>query len=727
MFGAETNVNDGPSASEQGCRTPVGHRREWDQMGTDASGSRPSGDGSRTDAHAPGAGGPGPVLAVDTGGTFTDLLLLEAGRISVLKVPSTPDDPAAAVLGGIEQIFGRRRPKGYRLILGSTVATNTLLERSGARVLLVTNRGFEDVIEIGRQNRPQLYALTGHRQPPLVARDDRVGIAGRLDHRGRVLAGVDAEELAGLPTRVREAEAVAVALLHSYANPAHEQAVGEALSGIRAPVSLSSTVLPEFREYERTSTTVANAYVAPRVGHYLSRLEEACEADTVRVMGSNGGALAIARSRNEPVHTVLSGPAGGVVGAIDWARRSGRAKVISFDMGGTSTDVSLIPGAPLHTREGSVGGIPIAVPLLDIHTVGAGGGSIASLDPAGALRVGPESAGARPGPVSYGSGGKRITVTDAHVWLGRLPDSGKLSRAARLDRAALDGPMTSLANAAGLSHDGLAEGILRVANSAMERALRVISVERGVDPADYHLVAFGGAAGLHAAELAGSLGLKGVLIPPHPGLLSAYGMLVAPVVRERARTVLISSESPGAHDQVRSILRALEEDALGEMLEDGADPARLAAEHRIDARYRGQSFELTVSARGWIRSFHRAHEERYGYRRTSPVEAVTLRARIEGPGEAVRLPEIPASAPGPVPVADRGRVHAEGAVFDVPIYERSDLAAGSSLTGPAIVAEYSATTWCPPGWRVESDRRGVLLLRPRSAAPGKPSPDRRLS
>ena len=725
MFGAETNVKHGPPAQERGCRTPVDHRWEQDSMGTDAPGSRPSGDGSRRDAHAPGSS-PAPVVAVDTGGTFTDLLLLDAGRISVLKVPSTPDDPAAAVLAGIERIFGRRRPTGYRLILGSTVATNTLLERSGARVLLVTNRGFEDVIEIGRQNRPQLYALTGHREPPLVARDDRLGVAGRLDHRGRELAGVDAEELAGLAARVQEAEAIAVALLHSYANPMHEQAVGEALSGIRAPVSLSSTVLPEFREYERTSTTVANAYVAPRVGHYLSRLEEACEADSVRVMGSNGGALAIGRSRSEPVHTVLSGPAGGVVGAIDWAKRSGRARVISFDMGGTSTDVSLIPGSPLHTREGSVGGIPIAVPLLDIHTVGAGGGSIAALDPAGALRVGPESAGATPGPVSYGNGGKRITVTDAHLWLGRLPDSGKLSRAARLERAALDGPMTTLAGAAGLSPDELAEGILRVANSAMERALRVISVERGVDPADYHLVAFGGAAGLHAAELAESLGLKGVLVPPHPGLLSAYGMLVAPVVRERARTVLISSESPAAQDQVRSILRTLEEDALSEMLEDGADPARLSAEHRIDARYRGQSYELTVPARGWVRSFHRAHEERYGYRRTSPVEAVTLRARIEGPGEAVRLPEIPETAEGPVPVAD-GRVRAGGADFDVPIYERQDFAAGSSLTGPAIIAEYSATTWCPPGWRVESDRRGVLLLRPRSKPKGRPPPGPGLS
>lgn len=656
------------------------------------------------------AAGSTPVLAVDTGGTFTDLLLLEDGRVSVLKVPSTPDDPAAAVLAGIQHIFGGRRPTGYRLILGSTVATNTLLERSGARVLLVTNEGFEDVIEIGRQNRPQLYALTGHRQPPLVSREDRIGVAGRIDHRGSELAGLDPEELAGLPARIREAEAVAVALLHSYANPSHERAIRDTLAGVDVPVSLSSVVLPEFREFERTSTTVANAYVAPRVGRYLSRLEEACEADTLRVMGSNGGALAIGRSRDEPVHTVLSGPAGGVVGAIDWARRGGYTRVVSFDMGGTSTDVSLIPGAPLHTREGGVGEVPIAVPLLDIHTVGAGGGSIAYLDPAGALRVGPESAGAQPGPIAYGRGGEGVTVTDAHVWLGRLPVSEKLSRAAHLERVAIEGPMTSLAKQAGLSANELAEGILRVANSAMERALRVISVERGVDPGEYHLVAFGGAAGLHAAELADALGLASVLIPPNPGLLSAYGMLVAPVIRERARTVLVTSESSGARDGIRSILEALEGEALREILEDGADPATLSAEHWIDARYRGQSFELTVPAREWTESFHRLHEERYGYRRASPVEAVTLRARIEGPGEAVRISVIPGAAGREIPIVDRGTVHADGAELDVPIHERSDLVFGAPVPGPAIVAEYSATTWCPPGWRAASDRWGTLHL-----------------
>lgn len=658
-----------------------------------------------------------PVLAVDTGGTFTDLLLLEDGRVSALKIPSTPNDPASAVLSGIERIFGRDAPADYRLILGSTVATNTLLERSGARVLLVTNAGFEDVVEIGRQNRPQLYALTGHRLPPLVRREDRIGIAGRIDHRGSELEPLDREALVDLPARMARAEAVAVVLLHSYASPSHERAVLDALANLGVPISLSSAVLPEFREFERTSTTVANAYVAPRVGRYLSRLREECGTDALRVMGSSGGALTLDRSRTEPVHTVLSGPAGGVVGAMDWAARAGRARVLSLDMGGTSADVSLIPGAPLHTREGQVGEVPIAVPLLDIHTVGAGGGSIAYLDPAGALRVGPMSAGADPGPIAYGRGGKKVTVTDAHVWLGRLPPRGQADRATPLEREAVEGPMASLASRAGLSANELAEAILRVANSSMERALRVMSVERGVDPVEYHLVAFGGAAGLHAAELTGALGLRGALIPPNPGLLSAYGMLVAPVVRDRARTVLLAGADPEAEDRIRSVLGELEAEARAEMLQDGADPGSLSSEQWIDARYRGQSFELTVPARNWVEEFHRAHERRYGYRRPSTVEAVTLRARVEMPGEAIRVAELPEDRSRQTPMTARGAVHFDGKDLDVPIYARSDLTRSASLVGPAIVVEYSSTTWCPPGWRIEADRWGTLHLSPVTSDP----------
>ena len=649
-----------------------------------------------------------PVLAVDTGGTFTDLLLLRGGVLSVLKVPSTPDDPAVAVLAGLHEIFSGAVPDPFRLILGSTVATNALLERRGARVLLITNEGFEDVIEIGRQDRPQLYALTGHRPPPLVAREDRIGIAGRLDHDGGELTPLDPEELTSLSARLTEAEAVAVVLLHSYANPDHESTVREFLGDVQAPVSLSSSILPEFREFERTTTTVANAYVGPRVRGYMARLGHESGAEATRVMGSNGGALSLGQSRSEPVLTVLSGPAGGVVGALDWARRAGCEKILSFDMGGTSTDVSLVPGAPLHTREGRVGGVPIAVPMLDVHTVGAGGGSIAHIDPAGALRVGPRSAGAEPGPIAYGRGGAEVTVTDAHVWLGRLPLGGLLGGSTPLDRDAIRAPLEVLAGQAGISATELAEGILKVANTAMERALRVISVERGVDPSGYHLVAFGGAAGSHAAELTQALGLKGALIPPDPGLLSAYGMLIAPIVRDRSRTVFLPEEEGGTGGSIRAILEELEEEARAEMIEEGASPASLVAERWVDARYRGQSFELTVAAGNWLADFHRAHEERYGYRRSTAVEAVTLRVRVEAPGESIRVPEVGGGMGDP----DRGPgyVISGGQQLEARVYTRSNLLPGKPIVGPAIIVEYSATTWCPPGWQIERDRWGTLLL-----------------
>lgn len=676
----------------------------------------PAGDGKST-----------AVLAVDTGGTFTDLILLHDGGLKSLKVPSTPEDPSAAVLAGITQILGDP-PDPYRLIHGSTVATNALLERKGARVLLVTNAGFEDVIEIGRQDRPQLYALTGHRPPPLVARVDRVGVRGRLDPDGGEIAPVDPDELAELPRKLAEAEAVAVVLLHSYANPAHEEAVASALASLGVPVSLSSRILPEFREFERTATTVVNAYVAPRVEGYLSRLARESGATQIRIMGSNGGALPVQRAIAEPVHTILSGPAGGVVGAMEWGRRSGIHRLLSFDMGGTSTDVSLVAGEPLHTREGRVGDVPVAIPLLDIHTVGAGGGSIASIDAGGALRVGPGSAGAHPGPVAYGRGGEQITVTDAHVWLGRLPTNVFLGGRRRLDREAIADPLQRLASRAGTDPDALAEGVLTVVDAAMERALRVISVERGVDPSDFHLVAFGGAAGLHAAELTERLGLQGALIPPDPGLLSAFGMLVAPVVRDRSRTVLVSSGDAGTTKLVRSVLDGLEAEGRREMVGEGADPSALSVDRWVDARYGGQSYELRVVADDWVAAFHDAHDQRYGYRRKGPVEAVTVRVRIQAPGEEIRTQPLelerptPPSTPAteePVFGGSTGQEEIPGHETDVVvagarvvarIVERARLTPGSRLLGPAIVSEYSATTWCPPGWEIAVDPRGSLHL-----------------
>jgi N-methylhydantoinase A len=650
-----------------------------------------------------------PLLAVDTGGTFTDLVLLRDGAIRTLKVPSTPRDPSQAVLDGIREMLGE--DEDWILLHGSTVATNALLERRGARVVLITNEGFQDVIEIGRQDRPQLYALVGHRPPPLVARDDRLGIAGRLGPGGETITPLDTARLAALSdeVRARGAEAIAICTLHSYANPEHERAIAEAVRGLGVPVSVSSELVPEFREYERTSTTVMNAYVAPIMDRYLGRLAVESGARRVTIMGSNGGALPIERARREPVQTVLSGPAGGVVGASTWARRAGHESVVTFDMGGTSTDVSLCPGRPLRTRELSIGGQPAAVSVIDIHTVGAGGGSIARVDAGGALRVGPRSAGAQPGPICYGNGGMEVTVTDAHVWLGRLPADAFLGGDRTLDRAAVEEPLGRLADALGTSPDDAAEGVLAVADTAMERALRVISVERGYDPVEFAVVAFGGAGGLHVAELTRRLGATKALVPPDPGLLSAYGMLASPVTRELSRTVLLDTEATDVETRLGDMLDGLEADARAEMVAEGVDPDVLSAERWIDARYRGQSFELGVPAGGWAAAFHAAHADRYGYRRDeTPVEAVTLRVIVTAPPAVLADVEHP-TAEGPPPLRAH-RVVFEGVERAAHAVWRSDLRAGHRLEGPLVVQEYSGTTWVPPRWSVRVDRLGCLHL-----------------
>ena len=657
-----------------------------------------------------GPNGPStPLLAVDTGGTFTDLVLLADGAIETLKVPSTPEDPAEAVLEGIRQMIPEGR--GFLLLHGSTVATNALLERKGARVVLVTNEGFEDIIEIGRQNRPQLYALVGHRLQPLVDRGDRIGVAGRLGATGEEIAPLDTDQLTRLidVVRSRGAESVAVALLHSYANAAHEQTVADSLAESGLPVSVSSSLVPEFREYERTSTTVVNAYVAPMMDRYLGRLASEAGAERVTIMGSNGGALPVERARREPVHTVLSGPAGGVVGALTWARRVGCESVISFDMGGTSTDVSLCPGRPLRTREFAIAGQPTAIPVIDIHTVGAGGGSIARVDPGGALRVGPRSAGADPGPICYGRGGTRVTVTDAHVWLGRLPTSAFLGGEQRLDRDAIRPALASIAEALGGSLDAAAEGILAVADTAMEGALRVISVERGYDPIDFAVVGFGGAGALHVAELASRLGASKAIVPPDPGLLSAYGMLASPLTKETSRTVFAPAGEAGTPEKIRDAFGQLEAEATEAMLGEGSDPAMLTTERRIDARYQGQSFELSVPASDWIESFHRSHIERYGYeRRETEVEAVTLRVTVTTPAPSLLRRQLE-SATDP-PAAQSIRVTCAGEVHEARLIDRQQLRSGHRVGGPAVIHEYSGTTWVPPDCHADVDAWGCLHL-----------------
>ncbi len=682
-------------------------------------GMSPAGEGKSTRPGASNVDG-APVVAVDTGGTFTDLLLLRGGTLTALKLPSTPDDPAAGVLEGIERLLGPRatRPP-FLLIHGSTVATNAILERKGARVGLVTNAGFEDVVEIGRQDRPQLYALVGHRPPPPVARADRVGIRGRRGPDGQEIAPLDPGELEALSGRLRGVESVAVCLLHSYADPGHEEAVGQALQELDVPVGLSSRILPEFREYERTATTVVNAYVAPRMARYLRRLEEESGALAVRIMGSAGGGLPLRLAVEEPVRTVLSGPAGGVTGALLRGAREDRPHLLTFDMGGTSTDVALVPGRLLHTREGRVGGLPVAIPLVDIHTVGAGGGSIARLDPGGALRVGPESAGAHPGPICYGRGGREVTVTDAHVWLGRLPPRAFLGGTQPLDREAIREPLETLAGAMGVTPETAAQDVIEVANATMERALRVISVERGVDPSDFHLMAFGGAAGLHAADLAERLGARGVLVPPDPGLASAWGMLAAPVVRDRTRTVLLRSDAPSASSRIAEALDALEGEGRGELEAEGFQAGTLRVLREVDVRYLGQSWELTVPEAGWVEGFHRAHEERYGYRREErPLEAVTVRVRVEAPGvEAPGGADRVGADEGGIGGGGATPAPAEEETAAPPLLPRSTLT-GEWIPGPLILVEYSSTVWCPPGWRARRWQGDLLELERNPGAAG---------
>ena len=652
------------------------------------------------------------VVAVDTGGTFTDVVLLAGGRLRSLKLPSTLSDPSDAVQEGLRRVLdGDAGEDDGRFVLlhGSTVATNALLERKGARVKLVTNVGFEDILEIGRQNRPQLYALVGHRPPPLVERDDRHGIRGRMGPDGEVIEPLDPAELGALPELLAGAESVAVVLLHSYANSAHEESVADALAELDVPLSVSVRLLPEYREYERTSTTVVNAYIAPLISAYLRRLAREAGAERVSVMGSDGGSLPVDRAAREPVHMVLSGPAGGVVGALACGRRVGHERIITFDMGGTSTDVSLCPGAPLHTRELEIGGQPIAIPVIDIHTVGAGGGSLARIDPGGALRVGPESAGADPGPICYGKGGAGVTVTDAHVWLGRLPADAFLGGEQTLDRSAVEPRLRGIADRLGASLEVAAEGILEVANAAMERALRVISVERGYDPAEFTLVAFGGAGGLHAAHLADRLRTGGAMVPPRPGLLSAYGMLAADITREVSRTVLISTASAHAHESIESVFTELEQAAVAAMTEEGVPEDRLSLRKWVDARYERQSFELRVPGEDWDTRFHALHEKRYGYRRPeTPVEAVTLRSIASAPGPPLELERIPHT--GAAPTVGHTRAYTEGEWTEVDRVWRRDLGPDQTFDGPALVLEYSSTTWLPQGWGLRVDEWGNLHL-----------------
>ncbi len=653
-------------------------------------------------------------IAIDTGGTFTDCVCLENGRLRVVKVFSTPADPSKAVLEGVQQLGGG---EGVEVRHGTTVGTNTMLERTGARVAFVTTAGFEDTIAIGRQARERLYDWFAPAPVCLAPRELRFGVKERVSAEGEVLCEPTDEELAALVEAVRAsgAEAVAISLLFSFARPETEQRVEVALCSLGVPVSASHKILPEFREYERASTTVVNAYLAPKMSRYLLALErrvgEACRGGRVDVMQSSGGIIPARLAAAEPVRTVLSGPAGGVVGACKMAQRAGFDKIIGFDMGGTSTDVFLADASKgaERTRESVVAGVPIGVPMLDIHTAGAGGGSIARFDAGGMLRVGPQSAGADPGPICFGRG-VRATVTDANFVLGRLDAESFLGGGVRLDRERTVRLMNEQKGALG-SVEEFAAGILSVVEAQMEKAIRVISVERGHDPRDFTLVAFGGGGPLHACALARALRIPRVLVPALPGALSAIGILLADTVRETSRTVMLTGEEIGNLD---GIFAELERQGAVEFAEEGLQGV---AERSLDLRYRRQGYELTVpfdakEPERAVAAFHELHRQRYGFAdATRPVEIVNLRLRLiaaSEPYEPERR-ELAAGDGNAALYAERD-VSFDGHWKSTGFYRREKLTPGDAIAGPVMVTEYTAATLVLPGCTLHVDGLGNLIV-----------------
>jgi len=715
-------------------------------------------------------------IAIDTGGTFTDCVWTDpkTRRLKMLKVFSTPADPSHAIVEALKRITSA---EDFILLHGTTVGTNTLLERKGARTALVTTKGFEDAIEIGRQARPKLYDFFFDRIEPLVPKDLRFGIHERTSAEGEILTEPSPEELRSLAARVTAAkpQSIAISLLFSFANAKNEEAVTKALKAIDVPLSISHEILPEFREYERTSTVVINAYLQPVMQRYLENLEakslamaqphgaagaspaqvmasiltneglgvalglraakrasveerpfraakrrnkgraSASVVPRIFVMQSSGGITALSTAAREPVRTVLSGPAGGVVGAAATARASGFHNIIAFDMGGTSTDVSLVEGEIKTANDAQIAGLPIGVPMLDIHTVGAGGGSLARFDAAGVLRVGPESAGADPGPICYGRG-TQPTVTDANLLLGRLQPTRFLGGnfTLDLDRTRRITQEWLKKSGSNLTLEKFAAGVIRVVNTTMEKAIRVVSIERGRDPRHFALVAFGGAGGLHACALAEALSIPHVIVPAFPGALSALGILASDVVKDYSRTILwrVSCEIP--HVKINLEFAALEKIAARDFRDESWHGSP-RYQRTVDLRYRGQGYELNIPlTKNLLRDFEQEHRRRYGYTHPSrEIELVTLRLRATIEAKRTHVGTSAVGRPGRTlgkPSSPDAPVQFDGTKLKTKIYSREELQPRKKYSGPAIITEYSATTVIPPRKRFEIDRAANLIV-----------------
>ena len=650
------------------------------------------------------------IVGVDTGGTFTDFVCYENGKWYIFKIPSTPENPAKAVIKGLKTIGKKQKS----IIHGTTVATNTLLERKGAKTALITNKGFEDIIEIGRQNREKLYDLYYKREKIPVERKHRFGIDCRINSKGEILKDIEEKELKNLIKNLKKhnIESVAVSFLFSFLNPYHEKLVKEYIQKhLDIPVSASHEVLPEFREFERTATTVINAYVLPKMKTYLTYLQNNIQPeDTLKVMQSNGGSISVDTASKEPVRTILSGPAGGVIGALSIGNISGYKKLITFDMGGTSTDVSLIDEKPTYTTETKVAGLPVKVQMIDIYTIGAGGGSIAYIDEGGALRVGPESAGAEPGPVCYGKG-KRLTVTDANLFLGRIVPEYFLGGKMKLYPEKVKEKFIQLSKETGLSPTELAEGIITVANSNMQKAIRAISVERGYNPSNFYLFTYGGAGGLHAVELAKDLNIPAVIVPQNPGILSAFGMLMADVVKDYSITVMINaSYQETTHIDV--LFNKLIEKAKEELKHEPVE--KIIFEKYLDMRYKGQSYEITIPfKKNFIDLFFKKHKQMYGYADDKkPIEIVNIRLKAIGITKKPSIKEekkkkkFTSSA-----ILNKLKIIYNQKEYETYIIDRNKLSYGNELPSPSIVVEYSSTTFIPPYAKAYVDKFKNLIIK----------------
>jgi N-methylhydantoinase A/oxoprolinase/acetone carboxylase beta subunit len=666
-------------------------------------------------------------IGVDTGGTFTDLVRLDEHGLSVHKVRSTQDDPARAILSGIADLMGEISPT--EIIHGSTVATNALLERKGARIALITTEGFQDLLAIGRQTRSQLYNFMVRDNRSLLDPGLIFGLTGRLDHHGSVLVPLEANELAEITKRLHQAsiECVAVCLLHSYANPVHERQVAEHLAQAGFTVSASYKILPEYREYERSSTTVVNAYVTPIISRYLETLERCLGATRLHVMQSNGGSISAAQARASAVRTILSGPAAGAVGGQAAAQASGFDRAILFDMGGTSTDVTLCDRGLGSTSESSVGGFPVRLAMLDIHTVGAGGGSIAYVDSGGSLRVGPRSAGADPGPVCYGTG-TELTVTDANLLLGRLDPHYFLGGRMPIDTERTAKCADAFAKKLNISPTRLAEGIVQIANANMEHAIRAVSVERGHDTRDFALLAFGGAGGMHACEIADTLEIPIVIVPRHAGVLSALGMLLADVRKDYSQTILQPSDLVTFHDLENGFAPLIDQ-AKTDLAGEGFAPRDVVVTCSLDVRYQGQGYEINVPfTQDSNAGFHREHQRLYGYSNSArATEVVNLRVSAVGITRKYAFPSSPAE-PRPLHAAIATRplhaaiatrpLHAaiatrpawfQGGWQDTAIYHSEHLQPGMEGAGPGILTGGQSTVVIPPNFGFRIDGTGALI------------------